>query len=254
MTVQNNTYAVLQKGNGDVVSDGDRVCAQAIAINAKDGSELMDTWTKNTPDCSLVVDSGTISSAYYKVFKGQRLNATIAFGVNDENSEGTSYIMAMTLVSKSKALTRATGTAVTNIPSNLPKVTLASDGTPSLSLNGYTAGSSLVAQTLIKGTGEKVTSSDTISAKYTGWYVTKKGKLKQFDSNWSSGSASDFSLSEVVTGRTKGLTGQTVGSQVLLVIPPDMGYGSDAQTDSNGNVTIPANSTLYFVIDILYAY
>ena len=51
------------------------------------------------------------------------------------------------------------------------------------------------------------------------------------------------------------MTGQTIGSQVLLVIPPDQGYGSTDQTDSTtGKVTIPANSTLYFVVDILYAY
>ena len=28
MTVQNNTYAVLQKGNGATVQDGDRLCTQ----------------------------------------------------------------------------------------------------------------------------------------------------------------------------------------------------------------------------------
>lgn len=254
MTVQNNTYAVLQKGDGATIQPGDRVCSQGIAINAKDGSELMNTWTKNTPDCSLVVDSSSTTDAYYKIFKGAKINSTIAFGVNDSNSSGTSYILAMTLVSKTKALTRATGTTVKDIPSDLPKVTLAKNGKPSLSLNGYKPSGSLVAQTLIKGTGDKVTSTDTVSAHYTGWYETKKGTLKQFDSSWDSGSASSFSLSSVVKGWTKGLTGQTVGSQVLLVIPPDLGYGSDAQKDSSGNVTIPANSTLYFVVDILYAY
>ena len=44
------------------------------------------------------------------------------------------------------------------------------------------------------------------------------------------------------------LAGQTVGSQVLLVIPPELGYGSQKQQ------SIPANSTLIFVVDILAAY
>ena len=30
-------------------------------------------------------------------------------------------------------------------------------------------------------------------------------------------------------GWTQGLAGQKVGSQVLLIIPPDLGYGSTAQ-------------------------
>jgi peptidylprolyl isomerase len=34
---------------------------------------------------------------------------------------------------------------------------------------------------------------------------------------------------------------------VLLAIPPELGYGDQAQPD------IPANSTLYFVVDIVSA-
>ena len=53
---------------------------------------------------------------------------------------------------------------------------------------------------------------------------------------------------EVITGWKQGLAGHTVGSQVLLVVPPDLGYGDK---DSG---KIPANSTLVFVVDILAAY
>ena len=45
----------------------------------------------------------------------------------------------------------------------------------------------------------------------------------------------------------EGLVGQPVGSQVLLVVPPDKGYGAKASD------TIPANSTLVYVVDILAA-
>ena len=44
------------------------------------------------------------------------------------------------------------------------------------------------------------------------------------------------------------MVGQTIGSQVLMVIPPNLGYGDTAQG------SIPANSTLIFVVDILAAY
>ena len=44
------------------------------------------------------------------------------------------------------------------------------------------------------------------------------------------------------------MVGQTVGSQVLMVIPSNLGYGNTAQG------SIPANSTLIFVVDILAAY
>ena len=64
MTVEDNSYVVLQKGNGDQIEDGDRICTQGIAINVKDGSELMSTWEKNTPDCSTVVTSDTREFSY----------------------------------------------------------------------------------------------------------------------------------------------------------------------------------------------
>ena len=41
------------------------------------------------------------------------------------------------------------------------------------------------------------------------------------------------------------MIGQTVGSQVLVVIPPKDGYGAKASGQ------IPASSTLVFVIDVL---
>ena len=127
-TVDNNSYAVLQEGNGATIADGDRLCSQGIAISVKDGTELASSWEKNTPDCSLVLEKGTVSDAYYELLKGRKLNTTIAYGVNDSNSNGTSYIMALTYVSKSKDLTKATGDEVTDIPSDLPKVTRAKNG------------------------------------------------------------------------------------------------------------------------------
>ena len=253
-TVENNSFAVLQEGDGDAVGDGDRVCMQSIALNAQDGSELMNTWTDNTPDCSLVINESSLNADYYELFNGAKINTTFGVGINDDNEQGSSYIMAMTLVSKQKALTRAEGEQVKDIPDNLPKVTLDDDGKPSLDLNGYTPDGKLVSQTLIKGAGAKVSATSNLAANYTGWLVNADGELEQFDSSWDNGSEASFSLDGgVITGWTKGLTDQTIGSQVLLIIPPDEGYGSEDQTDANGNVTIPANSTLYFVVDILYA-
>jgi len=52
----------------------------------------------------------------------------------------------------------------------------------------------------------------------------------------------------VIAGWNEGLVGQKVGSQVMLVVPPDKGYGEEGSGD-----TIPGGSTLVFVVDILAA-
>jgi len=168
----------------------------------------------------------------------------VAFGVNDSNSSGTSYLMVLTLVSKSKDLKKATGEKVAGVPADLPKVTLAKDGKPSIDMNGYKGSDSLVSQDLIKGKGAVVKDTQSVMAHYTGWLLDGT----QFDSSWDRGQSSAFSLDSVIKGWKQGLAGHTVGSQVLLVVPPSLGYGNKDQEK------IPANSTLVFVVDILAAY
>ncbi len=53
----------------------------------------------------------------------------------------------------------------------------------------------------------------------------------------------------MIPGWDKGLVGQKVGSQVLLVIPPAEGYGAAGAP----NAGISGTDTLVFVVDILDA-
>ena len=254
LKVENQSHQVIQEGDGDVIQDGDRVCTRSIAIDSKNGKEINSTWDEETPECSIVIDKTSIP-AYYDVFRGQKINTTIAIGIDDQqeggqsgsgkDSQGSSYIMALTFVSKTKDLKRAEGEKVKDIPADLPKISLSNTGKPSLDLNNYKPTNTLVSQTLIKGKGAKVGEHQTISANYTGWLASDG---KQFDSSWDRGQASDFSLDQVVKGWQQGLAGQTVGSQVLVIVPPDLGYGDQEKSG------IPANSTLIFVVDILAAY
>ena len=104
-------------------------------------------------------------------------------------------------------------------------------------------------QPLIKGDGPVVESGQTVRVHYTG-IVYATGK--QFDSSWDRGDPADFVIGQgkVIPGWDKGLVGQTVGSQVLLVIPPADGYG----TSGNSQAGISGTDTLVFVVDILDAY
>ena len=53
----------------------------------------------------------------------------------------------------------------------------------------------------------------------------------------------------MIPGWDKGLVGQTVGSRVLLVIPPSDAYGSAGQSQAG----IKGTDTLVFVVDIISA-
>ncbi|WP_289093891.1 FKBP-type peptidyl-prolyl cis-trans isomerase [uncultured Bifidobacterium sp.] len=243
MSVEDGAYAVLQKGNGDQVEVGNRVCMQGIAVNLNDGSEMASTWEDDTPDCSALVTEEAISqSPLYALIAEQKINATFAIGSNDGE---TPYVWVMTIISQSTDPTRAEGEAVTDIPADLPKVTLDKDGKPSIDMNGQGDVDELVVQTLIKGDGKEVKEGSYVRAHYTGWLLDGT----QFDSSWDRGEPSDFSLTQVIEGWSQGLAGQTVGSQVLLIVPSDLGYG-----DSGSGDTIPGGATLVFVVDILATY
>lgn len=101
----------------------------------------------------------------------------------------------------------------------------------------------VLVKTLKQGDGAVVCPGATIKANYVGalWDGTV------FDSSFDRGQAATFSLDRVVKGWSYGLAHAHVGDRVQLVIPATLGYGSQAAG------SIPANSTLVFVVDIVSA-
>ncbi|MCK3768218.1 FKBP-type peptidyl-prolyl cis-trans isomerase [Microbacterium aerolatum] len=136
---------------------------------------------------------------------------------------------------------RAEGALQYNDASGMPTVVRAPDGRPGIIVPDGDAPIELEVQTLIKGDGPTVAEDDTLLVNYTG--VTWNDR-EVFDSSWDRGAAT-FDLANLIPGFTQGLTGQTVGSQVLIVVPPELGYGEQ------GSGAVPANATLVFVVDIL---
>jgi len=142
---------------------------------------------------------------------------------------------------------QASGTPQTE-PAGLPKVDASGKKAATITVpSGVKAPTTLKTAVLVKGHGPKVAAGQTVVVQYT--LATWANGGKSLQSTWDSGSpfSTQIGVGSVVKGWDQGLVGQTVGSRVLLVIPPSLGYGSSAQG------SIPANSTLVFVVDILGA-
>lgn len=136
---------------------------------------------------------------------------------------------------------RADGALQFNDASGMPTVVRAADGRPGIIVPDSAAPAELEVQTLIKGDGDRIDEDDRVLVNYTG--VTWDDR-EVFDSSWERGAAT-FDMTSLIPGFTQGLTGQTVGSQVLIVVPPELGYGEQ------GSGAVPGNATLVFVVDIL---
>jgi peptidylprolyl isomerase len=118
----------------------------------------------------------------------------------------------------------ASGTQESNGGGSLPTVTAHPGSAPTITIPANKAPTSLVTTTLIKGSGPKLVKGQYVVAQYTGYIWRTK---KVFDSSWTTGSPFGFvigaSPEQVITGWDTGLAGQTVGSRVMLVIPPKDG-------------------------------
>jgi peptidylprolyl isomerase len=101
----------------------------------------------------------------------------------------------------------------------------------------------LVVDVVVEGEGEPVEAGDLLVADYLG-VLWDTGET--FDASWDRGEPAAFAIGvdQVIDGWDTGLVGQPVGSRVVLVIPPDQGYGDD------GSGSIPPDSTLVFAVDI----
>ncbi|WP_420367886.1 FKBP-type peptidyl-prolyl cis-trans isomerase [Curtobacterium sp. L1-20] len=142
--------------------------------------------------------------------------------------------------------TKATGTAKTQDP-KLPTVKDAADGEPTITIpKGVAAPTKTTPEVIKQGSGATIADGDTALVQYKG-VVYDTGK--EFDSSWSKGAPTTFTISEgsLIKGFVTGLVGQKVGSQVLIVVTPEDGYGANPQEGSG----IPKNATLVFVVDIL---
>ena len=124
----------------------------------------------------------------------------------------------------------------------MPTVKLAKNGEPAVTIPDGDAPAELQISVLKEGDGEPVADGDTTLLQYFG---VNWADGKSFDSSWSRGEPISIPGNTYVPGFVQALEGQKAGSQVLVVIPPELGYG-DQESEA-----IPANSTLVFVIDIL---
>jgi FKBP-type peptidyl-prolyl cis-trans isomerase len=136
------------------------------------------------------------------------------------------------------------GATQASIPTT-PKPPPALAKKPVVTVPNTPAPTKLVTKDLVQGTGQAASQGKTVTVNYVG-VLYKNGK--EFDSSWSRNQPFTTALSpgSVISGWVQGLNGMKVGGRRELIIPPSLGYGK-----AGSPPTIPPNSTLVFVVDLL---
>lgn len=244
--------AVLSEGSGPIFKGGAQVKFEYSAFNAATGKEFAASKYDGTDAVAQFFTSGQkldFCHALSGVKEGSRVAILIPAllahdGVGDEaNGIAATDNLIFVIDLQRVYLPRAVGESQP-AKSGMPTVVLATNGQPGVQMPKAQAPAEFNLVSLIKGHGDTVAIGDTVTLHYSG-FVWDSGE--QFDSSWTNGAPVQWELTETgfIKGFVKALNGAVVGSQIMAVIPPSEGYGDQAQS------TIPAGSTLVFIIDIL---
>jgi peptidylprolyl isomerase len=252
LKVTGETKRVITEGKGTAAGKTDLLSIKAQIINGTDGTLATSTW-KEKQNLGIDLSDKNMLPLFTSQLPGAKPGARLLIAAPTSAVYGPQgneslklkaedpILFVVDVVKVVSPLKEAEGTAVAP-KAGLPtaKTTL---GKPAvITMPKATAPTTLVNQPLITGKGEKVVSGQTLRVAYTG-ALWRDGKV--FDS--SPGYPTPIGVGAVVPGWDKAIVGQTVGSRLLLVVPPADGYGDKGQGDIKGT------DTMVFVVDILGA-
>lgn len=160
-----------------------------------------------------------------------------------EIAPNETLVVVMDLV---RVLDRAWGEEQPEVE-GMPEVTLIAEGQPVVTIPDAQPPTELQIAVLKEGDGPPVQLDSVALLQYVGvnWDTNET-----FDSSWARGQVAEFPLAGLVPGFQAAVKDQPLGSQILVVIPPELGYGTDPDAPGANDLT---GKTLVFVIDLLYA-
>jgi FKBP-type peptidyl-prolyl cis-trans isomerase len=258
------SYSTAIKGTGSALVSGDVTLANVVLYKwAGKTHKLLDSTFTSGPQ---LIPTSVGLPGLAKALKGQHIGSRVlavlppkyGYGTGGNSTLGVAgtdtLVWVIDLLQQYSPNASASGSQTNNGGGKLPTVTAAAGQQPTVKVPKSSPPAKLSTTTLIAGSGPKLASGQTVVAQYVGvnW---RTGKV--FSASWPSakqptGEPFAFQLgSGVIQGWSNALPGVRVGSRVMLVIPPALGYGPSGGQASAG---IKKNDTLVFVIDILSAH
>ena len=254
--------APLTTGHGRKAGNGDVVVVNYTAKTWNSGKNLPNTYGKEVAPKVFPVGEGAVIPALDLAVQGQQAGSRVlvvappaaAYGTTGNAVLGvsaTETVVFVIDVAKVLAADAIVSGEQRSVPGKLPEIQVG-HSPATISVPDTAAPRRLVSRSLVNGPGPKVKTGQTVVLQYSGaiWEANRgKNRASLFDSSWAQHHPITVVIGRgnVLKGWDKALVGVKVGSRVLLVVPPGLGYGAQARKD------IPARSTLVFAVDILAA-
>ena len=250
LTKQTEVSALLP-GKGAPLNGRQEIVTALTVLNGATGAVIEQAGYGNTARASFVIDQLPLPGLRKGLLcatVGSRVAVTIPAGegypaasLPPGLTKDDSIVVVVDILDA--YLDRANGTPQM-MAAGLPAVVLDPNGIPGISVPKTNPPTELRVADLRTGSGATIKTDDKVVLNYTG-VLWSTGKV--FDSSWTKGKPVTLTANpaSVIEGFATAIIGRKVGSQVIAIVPPKLGYGDTAQG------AIPAGSTLVFVIDIL---
>lgn len=232
---------IVDEGDGEVTAPGEILTTFLTVVNGTTGETAVSESINLT-----VADTNTLeafSAAIECVPVGSRVvtveEASTVYG--EEGNPGIGVNPDDTLVIVADVVEVNEPVPAEEWTENVPDVTFDEDGVPEVTLPDGDAPEDIRVAILEEGDGEVVADGDFVRVMYQGtsW---ENGEI--FDQNYGADPI-EFGTREVVEGFRSALVGQTVGTTLVVSMPPEYAYGEDP----SGHEL--AGQTLLFVVEIL---
>lgn len=251
MQVEETLTEVLVDGSGATVPENAQVRVHYTGVNGRTGEVFDSSWSRGEEPTTFRLDQ--VVTGFAKGLTGQQVGSRVVIAMTGEDGYdsmggnpplievGDTLVFVVDIIEtqlpgpSGETVEPATGLPTVSGDADAPEVSIPDSEPPA----------ELVVQTLIKGEGAEIAASDTIIADYQllSW-STGEVLDESYGANPASGQ-----VSRLIQGWAQGIPGQTVGSRVLLVIPPELAFGDSGDPD----LGIEGGDTLVYVVDLLMA-
>ncbi len=249
---------VVIEGEGAEVTEDTELTYRFAVAKGTDGAEVLSNFTQPEPEVLVVAEQPpAIKDAIEGSTLGSRVvlaaPVTEVLGEQGAPQAGLApeddVVFVFDLIEEApQPLSGPEGEAV-DPPADAPTIVEEGGAITGLDFSGAPeeAPTELEVITLVEGEGEKLAEGDTMTVNYLG---SKWGEGNEpFDNSYERGEPTEFPLTAggLIDGWVEGLEGVAVGSRVMLVVPPELGYGEQGNPD----IEVTGDDTLVFVIDVL---
>lgn len=234
--------AVVTEGDGTQLAEGDFFSYAITAYDAETGEQVGQAGYEDGEVQPQQISASTmLGQVFGCATVGTRIATVYPASTDESGQETPAQVQVVDVLSTPE---KAAWGEDQEPVDGMPAVTLADDGAPTIEIpDGMEIPETTKVEATKVGDGAEIADGDTAYVQYKG---IKASDGEEFDSSWSGGMLAAFPTTGVVEGFQKALVGQTVGSQVVAVIPKEEGYHQEG-----GESHELYDEDLVFVVDIV---